>query len=97
MLPRLSPLIERTADTKPIPRKEQENQELRQKVIEAMNRLPIEFREAIYLKEIEDMSYEEISKILGCRMGTVKSRIFRARVLLQTELKDLYQEMTGGQ
>ena len=90
------PMLERIPDHKPDPGKEQQNRELRQKITDAINRLPDEFRETIYLKEIEDLSYEEIARIVGCRMGTVKSRIFRARELLQIELKDLYNEIVGG-
>ena len=88
--------IGQTYDRQPIPREEQINKELRQNVEDAINRLPEEFREVIYLKEIKDMSYEEISKVLGCRLGTVKSRIFRARLLLQNELKDVYRDTLGG-
>jgi len=89
-------LLEQVENGKPSPSEEQHARQIRQKIIEAIERLPEEFRETIYLKEIEDLSYEEIGKIVGCRMGTVKSRIFRARELLQKELKDLYQEMIGG-
>jgi RNA polymerase sigma-70 factor (ECF subfamily) len=85
-------MLEKVADTRPNPGKE-----LRLKIIAAINRLPDEFRETIFLKEIEDQSYEEIAKIIGCRMGTVKSRIFRARELLQIELRDLYKEITSGE
>ena len=88
--------IEQIADTNPLPDREQETRQFRQTIIEAIQRLPVEFREVIYLKEVKELSYEEISQILGCRMGTVKSRIFRAREILQLELKDLYNQIIKG-
>jgi RNA polymerase sigma-70 factor (ECF subfamily) len=90
------PFIEQIADTQPLPDREQETRQFRQTIIEAIQRLPAEFREVIYLKEVKELSYEEISQILGCRMGTVKSRIFRAREILQIELNDLYNQIIKG-
>ncbi|HVK39702.1 MAG TPA: sigma-70 family RNA polymerase sigma factor [Candidatus Kapabacteria bacterium] len=49
-------------------------------------------REVIILREIEGMSYEEIVEITGVELGTVKSRINRARAQLQKLLRDVYQE-----
>lgn len=89
--------LEQMPDSNPSPGQEQQDKQIRQRVIEAINRLPIEFRETVYLKEIEDLSYEEIGKIVGCRLGTVKSRIFRAREMLQKELKDFYKEIVRGE
>jgi RNA polymerase sigma factor (sigma-70 family) len=86
-------LIDRIPDSKPSPGQEQTTKELRQKILEAVNRLPPEYSETFYLKEFEDLSYAEIGQILGCRIGTIKSRIFRARELLQQELAELYNEI----
>jgi RNA polymerase sigma-70 factor, ECF subfamily len=83
-------LIDRIPDSNPSPGQEQNTKELRQKILEAVNRLPPEYSETFYLKEFEDLSYAEIGQILGCRIGTIKSRIFRARELLQQELAELY-------
>ncbi len=83
-------------DPRPGPDREQEDDQIRQTILKAVNSLPLDFREAYYLKEFEGLSYEEISNVLGCRMGTVKSRIFRAREMLQVLLKDYYQEITGN-
>lgn len=55
---------------------------------EAINHLPLEYRIAIILREIQGLSYEEIAQTLKCSIGTVKSRIFRARELLKVELKE---------
>jgi RNA polymerase sigma-70 factor (ECF subfamily) len=50
---------------------------------EALNRLPHEFREAVVLCDIEDMSYDEIASAVGVSTGTVRSRIHRGRRLLR--------------
>ncbi len=52
----------------------------------AVNSLPLAFREVVLYSDIEDLSYGEISEIVGCPIGTVKSRLFRARKLLQKSL-----------
>ncbi|MES2740807.1 MAG: RNA polymerase sigma factor RpoE [Pseudomonadota bacterium] len=55
----------------------------------AMDLLPMELRTAIVLREIEGLSYEEISDIMACPIGTVRSRIFRAREVIAEKLKPL--------
>lgn len=50
------------------------------------------YREAVILRDIQELSYEEISEILGIEMGTVKSRINRGRVQLQKLLKHIYND-----
>jgi len=57
-------------------------------VLRAIDALPEQFREAIVLSDVEGLSYEEIARILGVPLGTVKSRLFRARRVLQ---RNLYQ------
>ena len=54
-----------------------------------MDELPEELRTAIQLREIEGMSYEEIAKIMDCPIGTVRSRIFRAREAIAEKLRPL--------
>jgi len=56
-----------------------QREELREAVEEAIAALPAELREAIVLREIEGLSYEEIATAMECPVGTVRSRIFRAR------------------
>lgn len=56
---------------------------------QALNKLPEEFRMAIILCDIEGFSYQEISEVLECPIGTVRSRINRARKFLVNELRDL--------
>jgi RNA polymerase sigma-70 factor (ECF subfamily) len=58
-------------------------------VNEAMASLPEELRTAIALREIEGLSYEEIATIMNCPIGTVRSRIFRAREAIATRLRPL--------
>jgi RNA polymerase sigma-70 factor (ECF subfamily) len=55
----------------------------------AISRLPEQFKTAIILRDIQELSYEEISKIVGVPAGTVKSRINRGRQKLQEILKEL--------
>ncbi|HAT31835.1 MAG TPA: RNA polymerase sigma factor RpoE [Janthinobacterium sp.] len=55
----------------------------------AMDLLPLELRTAIVLREIEGLSYEEISAIMACPIGTVRSRIFRAREVIAEKLRPL--------
>jgi RNA polymerase sigma-70 factor (ECF subfamily) len=55
----------------------------------AMAALPDELRTAITLREIEGMSYEDIAEAMGCPIGTVRSRIFRAREAIAAELRPL--------
>jgi RNA polymerase sigma-70 factor (ECF subfamily) len=63
------------------------NQEISEVIRTAMSSLPEQFRTAIVLREIEGLSYEEISTLTKTEMGTVKSRIARARVRLQELLR----------
>jgi RNA polymerase sigma-70 factor (ECF subfamily) len=55
----------------------------------AIEALPEELRNAIQLRELEGMSYEEIAKLMDCPIGTVRSRIFRAREAIAERLKPL--------
>ncbi len=55
----------------------------------AMAVLPEELRTAITLREIEGLSYEEIAEMMGCPIGTVRSRIFRAREAIAAKLRPL--------
>ncbi len=63
------------------------------RVIAAVDGLPTEFREALVLSDMEGMSYAEIAESLQVPVGTVKSRLFRARRLLQKQLYDHAVEM----
>ena len=64
------------------------------KVLEAVDALPTEFREVLVLSDMEGMRYGEIAEALKVPVGTVKSRLFRARRLLQASLYN-YAVETG--
>jgi len=61
-------------------------------VNQAIEALPEELRSAIQLRELEGMSYEEIAKLMDCPVGTVRSRIFRAREAIAERLKPLLDQ-----
>lgn len=63
------------------------------RVLAAIDALPDEFREAVILVDSEGLSYEEAAKVLDVPIGTVKSRLFRARRRLQQELYDYAVDM----
>jgi RNA polymerase sigma-70 factor (ECF subfamily) len=65
------------------------SKQIAETVNRAMEALPDELRTAITLREIEGMSYEEISSVMDCPIGTVRSRIFRAREAIAKELRPL--------
>ena len=71
------------------PERELMRQQMEQTVMRAVEALPAELREAITLREVEGMSYEEIATRMDCPIGTVRSRIFRAREAIDQELRPL--------
>lgn len=66
-----------------------EIRERRDRVREAVLELPVEFREAVVLCGLEEMSYEEAARLLDCPVGTVRSRLYRGRALLLAKLEML--------
>jgi RNA polymerase sigma-70 factor (ECF subfamily) len=65
------------------------SKEIARTVNDTMDQLPEELRNAITLREIEGMSYEDIAAIMNCPIGTVRSRIFRAREAIAERLRPL--------
>ena len=63
--------------------------EIQGAIAEAIDALPDDLRTAITLRELEGLSYEEIAQTMDCPIGTVRSRIFRARDAIDTRLKPL--------
>jgi RNA polymerase sigma-70 factor (ECF subfamily) len=61
-------------------------------VQQALMRISATYREVVILRDIQNMTYEEIAEITGLELGTVKSRINRGRAQLQELLRDIYQE-----
>lgn len=70
-----------------------ENEMMSKQVVEVVNtslqQLPDDLRTALTLREIEGLSYEEIAAVMNCPVGTVRSRIFRAREAIATNLRPL--------
>ncbi|MFC5522637.1 RNA polymerase sigma factor RpoE [Polaromonas jejuensis] len=71
------------------------SKEIAEMVNAAMEALPEELRQAITLREIEGLSYEEISEAMNCPIGTVRSRIFRAREAISEKVKPLLENQSG--
>ena len=64
-----------------------EQTELDEPLQKALNALSPDFKQAVVLADVEGMSYEEIAEIMGCSLGTVRSRLHRGRKMLRTRLK----------
>ena len=71
------------------------SKEIVEMVNAAMLALPEELQQAITLREIDGLSYEEISEVMSCPIGTVRSRIFRARESISEKIKPLLENQTG--
>jgi RNA polymerase sigma-70 factor (ECF subfamily) len=65
--------------------------EIKETIASAINELPDDLRTAITLRELEGLSYEEIAQTMECPIGTVRSRIFRARDAIDAKLKPLLE------
>jgi RNA polymerase sigma-70 factor (ECF subfamily) len=71
------------------------SKEIAAAVNSAVEALSDELRQAITLREIEGLSYEEIADVMNCPIGTVRSRIFRAREAIATRLRPLLDTRDG--
>jgi len=71
------------------------SEELAQVVTEAMDALPEELRAALTLRELEGLSYDDIAAVLECPVGTVRSRIFRARESIDERVREQMSEELG--
>jgi RNA polymerase sigma-70 factor (ECF subfamily) len=65
--------------------------EIKATIFSAIERLPEDLKSAITLREIDGLSYEEIAQVMDCPIGTVRSRIFRARDVIDKELRPLLE------
>jgi RNA polymerase sigma-70 factor (ECF subfamily) len=70
-------------------------EEIRNTVTAAIDRLPEDLRTAIQLRELEGLSYEEIAARMQCPVGTVRSRIFRAREAIDARLREVFDGGLG--
>lgn len=71
------------------PEAELQSKQIAQAVNQAVDALPEELRTAITLREIEGLSYEEIAQMMDCPIGTVRSRIFRAREAIAVKIRPM--------
>ncbi|NUS38565.1 MAG: RNA polymerase sigma factor RpoE [Lysobacter sp.] len=71
------------------PERELMRQQMEQTVVRAVEALPPELRDAVTMREVEGLSYEEIAQKMNCPIGTVRSRIFRAREAIDAQLRPL--------
>jgi len=71
------------------PEKELLAQEIKQVIHKTISELPSDLKEAVTLREMEGLTYEEIAEVMDCPIGTVRSRIFRAREAIDMQLKPL--------
>jgi RNA polymerase sigma-70 factor (ECF subfamily) len=71
------------------PDKEMEKNDVHRAIVDAIEELPNDLRIAITLREIEGFTYEEISEAMECPIGTVRSRIFRAREAIEAKIGPL--------
>ena len=74
-------------DENPLPDEDLNAREIGQKVADALRKIPARYREAVVLRDVEGLSYEEVGEILRIPGGTVRSRINRARLMLKERLK----------
>lgn len=79
------------------PERELMRQQVEQAVLRVVEGLPEELREAISLREVDGLSYDEIASRMGCPIGTVRSRIFRARDAIDQELRPLLDAVPDSQ
>jgi len=66
-------------------------EEIKRTVYSAIEKLPEDLKSAITLRELEGLSYDEIAEVMDCPIGTVRSRIFRARDAIDKELRPLLE------
>ncbi len=86
-------IAEKIADQSLGPNQIAEKKATERNIQEAIGSLPAKYREAVILRDIEAMSYEQIAQIVGCPVGTVKSRVNRGRLQLQKRLEQIIDQI----
>jgi len=87
------PLVHRLADRSPGPENQVRNRERREVIQQALQKLSPELREAVILRDLQDLDYKEIAQVLNVPEGTVKSRINRGRAELARTLQRTYRQV----
>jgi len=82
-------------DKEPVAKSRSENLDIPHLVRNAINKLPQKLQTPLILRDIDGFSYKEIADQMGCEVGTVKSRIFRARESLKVFLEPYQKELNG--
>ena len=87
--------VERESISETTPESELAAREIAAAVQDALSALPEDLRRAITLREIEGLSYEDIAQTMNCPIGTVRSRIFRAREAISARIRPMLNQQTG--
>src|SRR5262249_11360594 len=82
-----SGLIDRMRENSPGPSAEVDKRERAEQVVAALGRIDPEYRAVLVMRDVEDFDYQQMADVLGLPLGTLKSRLFRARIALRDELK----------
>ncbi|MDB5101761.1 MAG: polymerase, sigma-24 subunit, RpoE [Cyanobacteria bacterium RYN_339] len=85
-------LGDRLPDPGPVPEEAAVTAEIYRRIGEAVDRLPADFRAVLVLRDFQDLSYEEVARALDLNLGTVKSRLARARRQVQKWVEDLFSD-----
>ncbi|MCK4418089.1 MAG: sigma-70 family RNA polymerase sigma factor [Candidatus Latescibacteria bacterium] len=86
-------VAEKIADQSLGPNQIAEKKAIERNIQEAIESLPPKYREAVILRDIEAMPYEQIAQIVGCPVGTAKSRVNRGRLQLQKKLEQIIDQI----
>ncbi len=89
-----SSLLDRVSRNDSVPHEDVESRERSQQVLAALGRLDAEYRAVLVMRDIEGFDYQQMADVLSLPLGTLKSRLFRARLALRDELKS-YMEGKG--
>jgi len=82
-----SGLLDRMTGKSADPRQQAESREQNEQVLLALGRLDAEYRAVLVMRDVEGFDYQQIADVLGLPLGTLKSRLFRARLALRDELR----------
>ncbi len=78
-----------------LPPQDLEKRELHAQVLAAMGRIDAEYRAVLVMRDVEGFDYQQMADVLGLPLGTLKSRLFRARLALRDELRPYLSDSTG--
>jgi RNA polymerase sigma-70 factor (ECF subfamily) len=82
-------------DWRPVPLEELENKQLREMLEHAVGELPLIYREVFMLRDVEELNVQETAEVLGLEPGAVKTRLHRARMMLQKQLAPQLAQRTA--